>query len=486
MIRTAQVPLPNARSAPGEALLDPRLQEVWSRYARTTALALGAPAAAALIRTRTGWQTAGSFGDAGSVPAHELIERVQIGRPPPGDASPPDPYLGVGASIALLDQESSGALCVMRATRRRWSAREWEVLFSLADSLRQEIHLRLHGVASANFSVPSSSRPAIESAHLGLRPDPSGDLYRTLRLSILAAVHEGTASAGDRLPSIREISEACGTSTYAAVKAYEALEHEGVVEKRERSGIFIGSLGETPVRRLPETAAWLRSVITEGYLLQVKLPSLADLIQRWTAATRLKCVCVESSEDYRVALCDEVRNQFGLDPIPVRLPSGDQRPEAVGSDSLETAVRRADLVVTTPFHVARVRGLAARLDIPFVVATLDEPSGKVIESRVRSTGEATLVCVERDFADRMTLNLDATIRARVRIVATADAAALSDLDRKVPVLLTRAARQRMKTHDLRLLLPQYPSFSARFAERLAHTILQLNLMRIGRESRVAT
>ncbi|HUE96218.1 MAG TPA: GntR family transcriptional regulator, partial [Longimicrobiaceae bacterium] len=322
-------------------------------------------------------------------------------------------------------------------------------------------------------------------AHLNLRCDGSSDLYDTLRRSILAAVHEGAAQAGDRLPSIRDVADACETTTYSAVQAYKALEDEGIVEKRERSGVFIASLGETPVRRLPETATWLRGVVADGYLLQVKLPGLPDLIENWTASAPLRCACVESSEDYRVALCEEIRGQFGLEALDVPAVAQEGGASPARLDSIESAVRRADLIVTTPFHLPRVRSLAARLDIPLVVATLDDASANAIARRARVAEEVVLICVDPAFGRRMTINLRPDERARARVVALADGPDLRQIDRDQPVLLTKAARRRLSGEEFRLVLPQYPGFSRRFAERLAHTIIQLNLEAMRRAPRMA-
>lgn len=476
LIRSAREAERRAILHPEDALTEPRLSEVWTRYARTAALALRAAEGWAMLRRHADWAVVGTSAGASGVVDSRFVHGLQIGRPADRAVARSGTFAEIGVFVTAAPWGEFGLLCVRSPEPRKWSRREWRVLESLATSLGNELWLR------TGANAPLRPRPEeAEPTSVELALDRDAEVNATLRRAILAAVHDGSANPGDRLPSIREVADACGATTYAAAQAYRALEEEGLVEKKERSGIFIAPLGETPARRLPETAGWLRGVLAEGYMLQVRLPALPDLIQRWTTSAPLRCACVESTEDYRFALCDEVHNSFGLETIDV--PARDNSPLA--RESLESAVRRADLIVTTPFHLSRLRGLAARLDVPLIVATLDVSSATVLRNRARTAGDVPLVCVDPEFGRRMATNLAAGDRERVRIIPVADRAAMDRIDRSQPVLLTKAARQIVGGDGFRLVLPHYPAFSKRFAERLAHTIIQLNLegMRATRPAR---
>ena len=77
-------------------------------------------------------------------------------------------------------------------------------------------------------------------------------LTHHLRNMIVGELHTGRQQAGQRLPSIREISREIRVPYRSVVRAYEVLAEGGVVEKRERSGIFVARqerLGGKPLNK---------------------------------------------------------------------------------------------------------------------------------------------------------------------------------------------------------------------------------------------
>lgn len=66
-----------------------------------------------------------------------------------------------------------------------------------------------------------------------------------LHLAISARLHamidEGVIRMGEKLPSIRQASQQFGVSLSTVTKAYEQLEHEGLIESRPQSGFYVAS-----------------------------------------------------------------------------------------------------------------------------------------------------------------------------------------------------------------------------------------------------
>jgi DNA-binding FadR family transcriptional regulator len=76
----------------------------------------------------------------------------------------------------------------------------------------------------------------------------SGRRYLAVAQELLAAITQGRHSAGDRLPSDREIAAQAGVSRATAREALLALELVGVVEVRHGDGTFVqGRAGATGV-----------------------------------------------------------------------------------------------------------------------------------------------------------------------------------------------------------------------------------------------
>ncbi|MBW3628238.1 MAG: GAF domain-containing protein [Gemmatimonadetes bacterium] len=326
------------------------------------------------------------------------------------------------------------------------------------------------GARKAAF-LDELSRSAPESAALAF-VDSAG----LLRGRILAALHLGHLQPGDRLPSIREIASAFGISKNTAVRVFDQLALEGVIEKRDRSGAYVGDLGRPEGKLLMETAEWLAGVLAEACEHQLRIPNLPQLIRRWTGAVRLRCACVESDQDSLIALCAEYSHQFGLECVPVPAdalsalltdPAGDPR-------RLPEELRSADLLLTTAFHAPALRAAAELLRKPLVVTTADPEVVATVDRRIQD-GEIILVCVDPRFGERVRALRESLVRDRVRVVLAGDAEALAQLDPAEPVLLTRAAREQIGEVNFRLLVPRYPAFSHEASREVSRLLVQLNL-----------
>jgi DNA-binding transcriptional MocR family regulator len=73
-------------------------------------------------------------------------------------------------------------------------------------------------------------------------------LYQGLADELAEAIRGGTLSAGDRAPSVRELSRERNLSAATVLRAYQELESKGLVETRQRSGYYVSA----KARRLEE------------------------------------------------------------------------------------------------------------------------------------------------------------------------------------------------------------------------------------------
>ena len=77
-----------------------------------------------------------------------------------------------------------------------------------------------------------------------LDPSSSLSLQNQIRQRLVKGIMAGTFPAGARLPSSRKLAEQLGVARNTVVLAYEQLIGEGLLESRERSGIFVaGDVG---------------------------------------------------------------------------------------------------------------------------------------------------------------------------------------------------------------------------------------------------
>lgn len=177
------------------------------------------------------------------------------------------------------------------------------------------------------------------------------------RGSLSLALYLGMLRPGDRIPGIREVSRATALNHKTVARAYRTLQKEGVLEVRDRSGVYVAALGWTDRRPAGDMEAWATEMLTEAWRRRIGIPALPEVVRRWTAAAPLRCACVEADPERRAALCEELAGAFGFECVPV------------APDAAAAAVGGADLVVTTPFHAAGLRPLARAQGRPLMVAT---------------------------------------------------------------------------------------------------------------------
>lgn len=79
-------------------------------------------------------------------------------------------------------------------------------------------------------------------------------LYQRLAAQVERGIASGALRAGDRLPSVRQLSQQHGVSMTTALQAFRHLENRGVVQARPKSGYFVAP--RTPA--LPEPLLDLR------------------------------------------------------------------------------------------------------------------------------------------------------------------------------------------------------------------------------------
>lgn len=102
--------------------------------------------------------------------------------------------------------------------------------------------------------------------HYQIDPASSAPAYRQLMTQVQYYVASGAVRVGDKLPSIRELARHLGVNPSTVVKAYSELEHEGVIERRQGSGVFVQKGAKPPSKRELTRAirARIRQLVVEA------------------------------------------------------------------------------------------------------------------------------------------------------------------------------------------------------------------------------
>ena len=75
-------------------------------------------------------------------------------------------------------------------------------------------------------------------------------IYVQIRNQIVLGIAEGKLSAGEKLPTIRALSEECGINMMTVSKAYQLLKQEGYISTDRRGGTTV--CGAKSALPLPE------------------------------------------------------------------------------------------------------------------------------------------------------------------------------------------------------------------------------------------
>lgn len=308
---------------------------------------------------------------------------------------------------------------------------------------------------------------------------PIVSLLEQLRNHLVTQMHIGRLHPGDQLPSYRTLSDKWNVDHRLIARAYRALEAEGFVEVRGRSGVYLREQERIGGEMLSETAWWVASgVLTEALQRRIRTQELPKLIRKCIASTKIKALCIDSTEDHRYLLTRELREWFGFDATAIAiddLPEPDtvSGMQVVSIDSLPEAVQSADVLITTTFHSHRVRPIAELLKKPIVPVSMHPLAGEILLDRLQA-GPLTVVGVDPSFGERLRIIAGAEYQDRIHLVLANDKQSIEELDSDQPLLISPAAQEHVNRKFVSIL-NNVPSFSPESAAELAFLLIRLNL-----------
>ena len=199
-------------------------------------------------------------------------------------------------------------------------------------------------------------------------PKRSG-LVDTLRGRVLRGLHAGSLRGGDRLPSARELEREFDVDHRVILDAYRELAAEGLVEMRQRGGIYVAGTGRPDAVPTPPES-WMVDLLAQGVAREVPIVEFHEWFRRATETLRLRAAVVQGTRDQVLGLCRELRDEYGLDASGVSSQDLSSALDGGDAASLPADLRRADLLVTTAAHEPLVRRAADAAGLPLVVVTV--------------------------------------------------------------------------------------------------------------------
>ncbi len=302
------------------------------------------------------------------------------------------------------------------------------------------------------------------------------EIVSELRQRILSGLTLGILREGQKLPSVRATSEEFNVDPRVILWVNQKLEASGVIERRDRSGVYVARHRALKTDFAPEQADWVADVVLAGLKRGLPAASLGERLTEIFAVRPMRAVVLDCNDDQLWSLTDELKRDYGF-----RVMSMDLDLLSVNRRMLDQA-RNCDVVVTTSFHEDKVRPVAKELELPLLTVTMCTDLFAEVHRLLRHK-EVFFVVADKRMARKLHLIFKGTPyswRLRVRVLGTDT---LGDIPENAPVYVTRLARRKMrKSALLDRCLPEARVFSAASARELIGFVVQ-NRLRDKQEAR---
>jgi GntR family transcriptional regulator len=112
-----------------------------------------------------------------------------------------------------------------------------------------------------------------------LDPDSARPLFEQIAASVRSDVLAGRLRPGDRLPAAREVADAVDVNVHTALRAYQELRDEGLIDLRRGRGAVV-SASAAP---LAELSTDIAALVRRADDLGVSPATLAAIIKEMTS-----------------------------------------------------------------------------------------------------------------------------------------------------------------------------------------------------------
>jgi hypothetical protein len=196
--------------------------------------------------------------------------------------------------------------------------------------------------------------------------------------------------------------------------------------------------------------------------------ALPDYLRRGIGSVPLRAGCVECNDDQIAALCGELHEDYGFATDGLDVDALLAMPDPC------TALRRFDLLVTTPFHAGEVQSLAARCGTAWLAVSPRSDLYADIARRIAKE-PVYFIVTDRRFAEKlrkMYAPMTGAENFRALTLGRDDVASVP----LAATYVTIAARERLKDSPLLAqAMPEARIFSSGSAREILQFIVSRNL-----------
>ena len=285
-----------------------------------------------------------------------------------------------------------------------------------------------------------------------------------LRERVVTGLHVGRYTGGERLPSGRTLAKELGVNERVVLAALRSLADDGLILLRQRSGAYVAPPQPASGNSLPDLGAWLVTMLLQARARGLPPRQLAEYARRLLGSTPVRAACIECNRDQLHLLCSELSSDHGFVSDPMEIDDLD-------APSATSALRRADVLVTTVFHRNAVQTVARALGKPCIAVALKSEIMEGVARRLQR-GAVYFVATDVRYAEklrRMLAPMGPIANLKVLLVGRDDP---DRIPTNAPTFVMTSARDHMLARYGRVAGPGQPIHPARhFSDRAARDLL---------------
>ena len=182
--------------------------------------------------------------------------------------------------------------------------------------------------------------------------------YDQIKGQLLSAIYCGKIREGDRLPSMKELTDSLAINYKTVRKIYLRLAQEDYIEIVKSSGTFLKKRsGEHAYERMRRQAIFrlLKETTDKAKSLGLSSKKFIELVGDYAtgSSSRKICLAVIDHQEEAFIFSRELAMRLGVEVVPVSL-------DQLEGDEVSRLLKESDYLLTTSWHMEEVRMLAGR------------------------------------------------------------------------------------------------------------------------------
>ena len=182
--------------------------------------------------------------------------------------------------------------------------------------------------------------------------------YDQIKGQLLSAIYCGKIREGDRLPSMKELTDSLAINYKTVRKIYLRLAQEDYIEIVKSSGTFLKKRsGEHTYERMRRQAIFrlLKETTDKAKSLGLSSKKFIELVGDYAtgSSSRKICLAVIDHQEEAFIFSRELAMRLGVEVVPVSL-------DQLEGDECSRLFKESDYLLTTSWHMEEVRMLAGR------------------------------------------------------------------------------------------------------------------------------